>query len=366
MNDQQHTRRICVLTGGGDAPGLNAVLYGLVLRAAQHGIEVIASEDGFDGLITGRMLVLDEARVRGIVSKGGSIIGCSNRANPFAYPRRLPTGQIETTDESQRVVEQLRTVGADILVAIGGDGTMVISERLSRMGVRCIGVPKTIDNDLEATDVTFGFESAVECATWAIDRLHSTAAAHDRVMIVEVMGRYAGWIAIQSGIAGGAHVILLPEIPYDPQRVARKIRERTAAGLTYSIVVIAEGARPVGGEVAVVEKLPAGHLPRLGGAGERLRRELETLVSEHEIRVTVLGHLQRGGSPTPFDRTLGIRFGIHAADLAARGEAGRMVSLRNGTVTSVPIADAVGRNKFVDPAGEWCATARAIGIELGG
>jgi 6-phosphofructokinase 1 len=355
-----------VLTGGGDAPGLNAVLYGLVMRAAAHGIEVLASEDGFDGLITGRTTVLDEPRVRGIASRGGSVIGCSNRANPFAYPVRGPAGQVETRDESKRVVEELQRIGADMLVALGGDGTMYITERLSHLGVRCIGVPKTIDNDLAATDVTFGFESAVECATWAVDRLHTTAAAHDRVMIIEVMGRNAGWIAIESGLAGGAHVILLPEIPYDVERVARKIHERTRAGLTYSIVVIAEGAKPRGGEVAVAQQMPKGHLPRLGGAGERLQRELEPLVSEHEIRVTVLGHLQRGGSPTAFDRNLGMRFGVAAADLAQRGTAGRMVSLRNGAVVDVPIADAVGRNRFVPPDGELCQTARAVGVELGG
>jgi 6-phosphofructokinase 1 len=362
----QRTRRICVLTGGGDAPGLNAVLFGLVMRAAHHGIEVIGSEDGFDGLITGRTMLLDEPRVRGIASRGGSIIGCSNRANPFAYPVRLPSGEIETRDESARVIEELQRLGADMLVALGGDGTMFMTDRLGQLGVRTIGVPKTIDNDLAATDVTFGFQSAVECATWAVDRLHSTAAAHDRVMIVEVMGRYAGWIAIESGLAGGAHVILLPEIPYDVERVAQKIHERTQMGLTYSVVVVSEGAKPVGGEVAVLEHMPKGHLPRLGGAGERLQRALEPLIREHEIRVTVLGHLQRGGSPTPFDRNLGMRFGVAAADLAARGAAGRMVSLRNGSVVDVPISEAVGRNRFVPPDGELCQTARAVGIELGG
>jgi 6-phosphofructokinase 1 len=247
----------------------------------------------------------------------------------------------------------------------GGDGTMSFAQRFIALGVPCVGIPKTIDNDLDATDLTFGFDTAVHTATWAIDALHSTAASHDRVMILEVMGRYAGWIALCSGIGGGADVILIPEVPYDPLRVVAKIKEREALGLHFTIIVVAEGARPKGGELAVIEGGTPGHLPRLGGAGERLMRELMEAKVEHEIRVTVLGHLQRGGSPSPFDRVLGTRMGTHAAELCARGAYGRMVCLRGTTVRSVPIEEALGKPKYVDPNGQLVATARGVGIEIG-
>lgn len=363
-------RRVCLLTGGGDAPGLNAVVRGFVRRAEQVGIEVYGSRDGFEGLVEpGGLVRLRPESTRGILHRGGSILGCSNRANPFFYPVKragqppgIPT---ETKDVSGTVLARLREHQIDALVMAGGDGTMSFAQRFAERGIRCVGIPKTIDNDLAATDLTFGFDTAVNTATWAIDALHSTAASHDRVMIIEVMGRGAGWIALCSGLAGGADVILIPEIPYDIARVVAKIQQRERDGLHFSIVVVAEGAKPIGGDVATLQAGTAGHLPRLGGAGERLAQQLAASHVDHEIRVTVLGHLQRGGSPSAYDRVLGTRMGVHAADLCARGAFGRMVCLRGTTVKSIPIEEAVGRCKLVDPDGQLVATARGVGIELG-
>jgi 6-phosphofructokinase 1 len=358
--------RVCVLTGGGDAPGLNAVLRAFVKTCEQLGIEVYGSEDGFEGLIEPNRLVrMTRRSVRGILPKGGSVLGCSNRANPFAYPMRDARGREKLVDVSDIVVRRLEEHAIDILVLVGGDGTMAHANAIAARGVRVVGVPKTIDNDLAATDVTFGFDTALNTATWAIDALHSTAESHDRVMIVEVMGRYAGWIALYSGIAGGADVVLIPEIPYDIDRVVRKIRARREAGSTFSIVVIGEGARARGASRSTIAKGRRGHLERLGGAGETLARQLEGRI-QLEVRVTVLGHLQRGGSPSAFDRLLGTRFGVAAAELCAKGKSGRMVALREGDVTDVPIASAAGRLRSVPTRGEVIRAARRIGIELGG
>jgi len=352
-------RKACILTGGGDAPGLNAVLRAFVKTCEHEGIAVVGSEDGFEGLIQSsrRLVSLTSKEVRGILPKGGSILGCSNTANPFHYG---PEGK----DVSQDVVTRIKDNDIDVLVLVGGDGTMNMGLQLQKLGIPIIGVPKTIDNDLGATDITFGFETAVSTATWAIDALHSTAAAHVRVMITEVMGRYAGWIALSAGIAGGADVILLPEMPYDIERVARKIRQRSDQGITFSVVVIGEGAHPKGGAAAEVAKGREGHLPRLGGAGRELEEALEGKVN-HEIRTTVLGHLQRGGSPCAFDRTLGTRFGVMAAKLCVEGLVGRMVALKSTKVTSVSLEDAVNHPKLVTAECDLVATARAIGIELG-
>lgn len=358
-------RRVCLLTGGGDAPGLNAVIRAFVKTSVEHGISVLGSEDGFEGLIQPRPLVpLDRRAVRGILPRGGSILGCSNRANPFAYPIEHGHGRTSYEDVSKRVIERLKGEDVDALVLIGGDGTMNMALRLVAMDVPVIGIPKTIDNDLGATDVTFGFDTAVETATWAIDALHSTAEAHDRVMILELMGRYAGWISLAAGIAGGADVILIPEIPYDTDRVVAKILERTRANIAFSIVVIGEGAHPAGGAIATIAKGSKGHLPRLGGAANMLASELGGRVP-HEIRTTVLGHIQRGGSPSAFDRVLGSRFGVHAANLCHAGNTGFMVALSGTSVVSVPLVDAVGRAKLVDPHGDLAETARSLGIELG-
>ena len=358
--------RVCVLTGGGDAPGLNAVLRAFVKTGTELGLEILGSEDGFEGLIRGdRIVKLKPKSVRGILPRGGSILGCSNRANPFAYPSgRDAEGKEIFTDESDRVLQHIADHQIDGLVMVGGDGTMTHARELEKRGVRVVGVPKTIDNDLAATDFTFGFDTAVSTATWAIDALHSTAESHDRVMLIELMGRHAGWISLHAGIAGGADVILLPEIPYDVDRVVAKIQKRAEGGSTFSLVVVGEGARPKDGQLSTISEGAKGHLARLGGAAQQLEQLLHGRLS-HEIRVTVLGHLQRGGSPSPFDRLLGTRFGVAAANLCAKGQWGQMVALRGQSVTQVPISDAVDHPKLVPIDGELVQTARAIGIELG-
>jgi 6-phosphofructokinase 1 len=307
---------------------------------------------------------LSNASVRGILPKGGSILGCSNRANPFAYPSRNARGKEIVTDVSDAVIDRIRRHAIDALVMVGGDGTMHFAREFMRRGVPVIGVPKTIDNDLFATDFTFGFDTALSTATWAIDALHATAESHDRVMIVELMGRYAGWISLCAGIAGGADVIVIPEIPYDVDRVVAKIKRRAEQGATFSIVVVGEGARARGAKLSTVEGSRKGHLARLGGAGQAMADHLRGRIA-HEIRVTVLGHLQRGGSPSAFDRVLGTRFGVRAALCCANGEAGSMVALRGPDITTVPIDEALREPKLVPPHGELCETARHIGIELG-
>jgi 6-phosphofructokinase 1 len=357
--------KVCILTGGGDAPGLNAVLRGFVKRARQLGIDVWGSRDGFEGLLEGgpRIVPLHVESVRGILPRGGSILGCSTRANPFRMP--MAKGSSETIDRSSEIIARVREHEFQGLVLVGGDGTMYYARRFLERGVPCIGIPKTIDNDLAATDQTFGFDTAVSTATWAIDTLHSTAEAHERVMILEVMGREAGWIALAAGLAGGADVILIPEIPYDLERVRAKILERSISGRPFTIVVVAEGAMPRDGQPSLAEERPRpGQLLRLAGAGDRLARALEKRI-ESEIRVTVLGHLQRGGSPTAFDRLLGMRMGVHAADLV-HGEAfGRMVVATGRRIGSVPFSEVPESPRLVDPRGELADTARALGVELG-
>jgi len=359
-------RRVCILTGGGDAPGLNAVLRAFVRACVAKGVEVVGSEDGFDGLVRtdGGIKLLDLAAIRGVLPLGGSILGCSNRANPWAYPMKDARGREKLVDVSEHVISRLHDLAVDVLVVVGGDGSMIHAQKLAEHGVRVVGVPKTIDNDLAATDITFGFDTAVATATWAIDALHTTAHAHDRVMVVELMGRYAGWISLSAGIAGGADVVLIPEIPYDVERVVQKVRARSASGERFSIVVVGEGAKPHGGHTATVTRGKRGHLPRLGGAAYALAAELEGRVP-HEIRTTVLGHLQRGGSPSAYDRVLATRFGVSAAELVLSGHSGRMVALRGQSIVSVPLDEVVGRSKLVPIDGELVRTARAIGIELG-
>jgi len=359
-------KRVCIMTGGGDAPGLNAVLRAFVKTCGELGIEVYGSEDGFEGLIQpDRLVKLRPSSVRGILPKGGSVLGCSNTANPFAYPSTTRGGKTRYVDVSAQVVERIQAHGIDALVMVGGDGTMGHGRAMMKLGVPVIGVPKTIDNDLAATEVTFGFDTAVSTATWAIDALHSTAESHDRVMIVELMGRYAGWIALCAGIAGGADVIAIPEIPYDIDRIVDKLRKRSEAGVTFSIVVVGEGAVPADGARATIAAGRDGHLERLGGAGAAMAKLLEGRI-DHEIRVTVLGHLQRGGSPSSFDRLLGTRFGVEAARLCKAGKIGHMVALRGGEVISVPLREALKAPKLVRPRGELVRVARSVGIELGG
>jgi 6-phosphofructokinase 1 len=354
--------RVCLLTGGGDAPGLNAVVRAFVHTATRQRILVCASRFGFEGLVGREQVVpLRIEDVRGILPRGGSILGCSTRSNPFA----LSASEEARRDAAETLRARMQALELHALVLAGGDGTMSIAGRLDELGVPCVGIPKTIDGDLGGTESTCGIDSAVETATHAVDVLHSTAEAHQRVMVVEVMGRHAGWIALRAGIAGGADAVLVPEIPYDPARVVAKVRERESLGLRFSIVVVGEGARPLGGIESLAEPEGHGKPGRLGGAGERLARELEALGVGHEVRVTVLGHLQRGGIPTATDRLLGSRLGAHAADLCAKRRFGRMVSLRSGVVDSVTLREACRARAEVDPSGELVRCARAVGIELG-
>jgi 6-phosphofructokinase 1 len=359
-------KRIGILTGGGDCPGLNAVIRAVVKGAVlKHGWEVIGIEDGFDGLLSPgkcRPLSLDD--VRGILPRGGTILGTTNRGNPFSYPVENE-GRIEVVDLSDQVVANVRELGIEALIVVGGEGSLKIALELKNKGVPVIGVPKTIDNDLLETDVTFGYNTALETATDALDKLHTTAESHHRVMIMEVMGRYAGWIALESGIAGGADVILIPEIPFRVERICKAIDERRRRGGRFSIVVVAEGAFPAGGDRVVKERGKAGRsVERLGGIGDYVAREVAKCL-DMDTRVTVLGHLQRGGSPSTFDRCLGSRFGIKALDLVARGEFGMMACLQGREIRSVPIAKAVKKLKLIEPDGELVRCAEQMGIVLG-
>jgi ATP-dependent phosphofructokinase / diphosphate-dependent phosphofructokinase len=355
-------RRIGVLTGGGDAPGLNAVIRAVVKASHGHGIECLGLEDSFDGLIeTDRHRVLTPKDVRGILRMGGTILGTTNRGNPFMYPVQTSDG---SRDYSQRCIDMFHQMGLDGLVVIGGDGTLAIAHEFATRGIPLIGVPKTIDNDIVGTTNCFGFDTAVAFATGAIDRLHTTAQAHHRVMVVEVMGRYAGWIALYSGVAGGADVILIPEIAYDIEHVAAHIKERESYGARFSIVVVAEGAVPQGGSVSLVKAAHGGYVERLGGVGHRVGTDIEKLTGK-ETRSVVLGHLQRGGSPTSFDRMLATRFGAMAVELLMRGERDRMVAFQPPDIGSVPLEDVVGKNRLVPADGDVVRTARALGISFG-
>ena len=363
---EEQVRRVLILTGGADAPGLNAVLRAFVRTATDLDLEVYGSEDGFAGLIEHptRVVKLTQASVRGILPQGGSILGCSDRADPFSYQMTGSGGAERTVDLSERVKATLKELGIGILVLVGGAGTLDIGMRLAKMGVPVVGIPKSIGNDLAATDLTFGLDSAVTTATAAIDSLHSTGEALDRVMILEVMGREAGWIALMSGVAGGADVILIPEIPYDIDRVTQKIATRASEGHPFSIVVIGEGAKPIGGTVSRIGDAHDSSSARRDGPGYQLAQLLEGRVN-HEVLVTVLGHLQRGGSPSSFDRILGTRFGVYAAELCYHDNTGQVVCLRGQEVISAPLEAAVANLKRVPPDGELVGVARSIGIELG-
>jgi len=355
-------KRIGVLTGGGDAPGLNAVIRAVVKAAFNAGIETIGLEDSFDGLIeTNRSRVLTLKSVTGILRIGGTILGTTNRGNPFAYPIFTSDG---TKDYSDRCIEMFHTLGLDALVVIGGDGTLSIAHQFSVRGIPLVGVPKTIDNDIAGTLGCFGFDSAVSFATDAIDRLHTTAEAHHRIMTVEVMGRYAGWIALYAGVAGGADVILIPEIPFDLDVVAGRIKERERLGARFDIVVVAEGAKPRGGDVSRVAEARPGYAERLGGIGSQVGAALERLTGK-ETRNVVLGHLQRGGAPTSSDRVLATRFGGKAVELLQRGEFGTMVASRPPDIVAVPIEAVVGRSRPVPLDSDVVQTARAIGVSFG-
>ena len=354
--------RIGVLTGGGDAPGLNAVIRAVVKAAFNAGIEVIGLEDSFDGLLDpSRTRVLTPQHVTGILRLGGTILGTTNRGNPFEYPTDANSGH---ADYSERVVATFQKMKLDALVVIGGDGTLQIAHQFYLMGIPVVGVPKTIDNDIWGTTSCFGFDTAVSFAADAIDRLHTTAEAHRRIMVVEVMGRYAGWIALHAGVAGGADVILIPEIQYDLDKVALRLRERERFGARFSIVVVAEGAKAVGGEFTLLEAAKDGHVERLGGVGALVARALQEKTGK-ESRSVVLGHLQRGGAPTAFDRVLATRFGGKAVELLTRGVFGRMVANNPPDIVPIPLGDVVGKTKTVPLDYDLLKTARAIGVGLG-
>ncbi|GAB3453148.1 6-phosphofructokinase [Massilia terrae] len=362
--------KIAISTGGGDAPGLNAVIRAVVLASIRRGWECWGIRDGFNGLLdpqqcTGEPVMrLDATSVYGIGALGGTILGSTNRADPLHYPVRQADGSVGEIDRTEELARLLRENGFDAVVSVGGDGSMAIAAALHDKGVRVVGVPKTIDNDLDHTFATFGFDTAVGFATECIDRLHSTGYSQHRVMVVEVMGRYAGWIALHAGMAGGAHAILIPEIPYELAAVAAAIRARDAAGHHHSLVVVAEGAEPVRGERTVLAGAETGRLERLGGVGARVEHELAGLTGK-ECRSVVLGHLLRGGSPSAFDRVVASRFGAAAVRALALGQGGVMVALGDGAIGTVPLSEVAGHTKTVPLDSDTLATARELGICLG-
>jgi ATP-dependent phosphofructokinase / diphosphate-dependent phosphofructokinase len=360
-------KRIGILTGGGDCPGLNAVLRAAGKTLLGRGLEVVGFEDGFLGVMEKRFRVLRNSDLSGILSTGGTILGTSNRDNPFAWKPRTPEFKdAANTDCSDQVVALARELQLEGLIVIGGDGSLSIADRLVReKNIRCIGVPKTIDNDLSATDVTFGFDTAVAIATICIDRLHSTAMSHHRVMVVEVMGRYAGWIALFAGVAGGGDVILLPELPYRMEVVNQTLLERSTTGKRFSLVVVAEGAKAADGDLVVNKVVKDSPDPlRLGGIGQMLVNQIEDATGL-EARVSVLGHLQRGGSPTAHDRLLATEFGARAARLAMEGGWDQMVAFRGGQYASVPLSDAVRQLKRVPLDHSLITAARSVGTSFG-
>ncbi|HWO22312.1 MAG TPA: ATP-dependent 6-phosphofructokinase [Kofleriaceae bacterium] len=359
--------RIGILTGGGDCPGLNGVIRAVVLHARQtYGWEVVGIRHGFEGLFSEEYIDLTPQLVQHVLGRGGTMLGSSNRANPFAYPVKLPDGRVEIHDVSARCLANLEKLELHGLIVVGGDGTMSFAQKFIQRGAtRIVGVPKTIDNDLEATEYTVGFQTAVEVVVDAIERLHTTAESHERIMVVEVMGRYAGWIALTAGLAGGAHVVLIPEIEYDPERVIDAFHRRHGRGVSYSVVVVAEGAKVKGGGHAVVAAGDVTKQERLGGAGQQLA-DIIAAKTDYEVRATVLGHVQRGGAPCAYDRELATRFGVKAVGLIAEGHFGSVAAVDGGRIVSKPIEKAVKKLKLVDPQGELVRTAKGIGIELGG
>ena len=361
-------RRIAINTGGGDAPGLNAVIRAAVLAAARRGWDTVGIENGYAGLFPdapGNIVPLTEDRVRGITHRGGTILGSTNRGNPMDWPCSLPDGGVERRDRSAEILEAFDRLGLDALIAIGGDGSLHIAAELALLGLPVVGVPKTIDNDLAATTLSFGFLTAVETATEAIGRLHSTAESHSRVFVVEVMGAGSGWIALFSGLAGTADVILIPEIPYDIAIVCEKIMRREEAGKRFSIVCVAEGATPVGGE-ATTKTVPDGgdRVTRLGGIGAVVADEIAERTGK-ETRSIVLGHLQRGGPPNSYDRLIALRFGAAAVRSVADRQFGCMVALDPPNVRAIPLAEALQEVKRVPVDGDIVLTARALGTSFG-
>jgi len=362
-------KRVAISTGGGDAPGLNAVIRAVVLSGRKRGWEVYGIRDGFHGLLLperypdGGLFRMTGSTVRGITHLGGTILGTSNRNNPLRYPVKMPDGSTQEIDRTDEIVRAFALHEIDALITVGGDGSLAIAEVLMQKGLRVVAVPKTIDNDLDKTDVTFGFDTAVAFATEALDRLHTTAASHGRALVVEVMGRYAGWIALHSGVSGSADVILIPEIPYDINKVIEKIKQRDEMGAYFTLVMVAEGAKPRGGDVSIVGR-EAGRAERLGGAGEKVAHDIEAL-SGKETRLVVLGHLLRGGTPTAFDRLIALRLGAGAVRAIEENQFGMMVALDPPHVKYVPIPEAIGQMKLVPLDCDTIQTARDLGISFG-
>ncbi len=358
--------RIAVNTGGGDAPGLNAVIYAVTMAAHQRGWEVHGIREGYAGLHdTSKIVPLTPERVAGIMDRGGTILGTTNKGDPFRRPYERNDGTVEFRDESDRVVENFRRLGFDVLVALGGDGSLALAHRLSQKGLQFVGVPKTIDNDLAKTQQTFGFDTAVTTATQCIDKLHSTAEAHGRVMVVEVMGRYAGWIALHSGLSGNADVILIPEIPFRMERVCERLMENEVRGKRHGIVVVAEGAKVAGGELVTRENADVGREEvMLGGIADWVAKEIHRQTGK-ETRSLVLGHLQRGGSPTTWDRLISLRFGAAAVRFIAEGKRNVMVAWQPPEMKAIPVTEVIGQTKRVPTDSDTIHTCRDLGISLG-
>ena len=361
--------KIAICTGGGDAPGLNAVIHGAVYAARGLGWHIVGIRDGYDGLLEperyphGGLVELTRSVVREIPHLGGTILGTTNRGNPFRRVIQNSDGTTTEVDRSDELIQRFRDNQIDAVISVGGDGSLTIANQLHEKGMWMVGVPKTIDNDLESTTLTFGFNTAVSFATECIDRLHSTAHSHQRIMVVEVMGRYAGWIALHAGLAGRADSILIPEIPYSIQNVADHLARRHREGKPYSIIVVAEGAKPVGGDVTVKSR-ETGRVERLGGVGETVAAQLQELTGK-ESRSIVLGHLLRGGAPTALDRNLGVAFGAGAVMALSQGLNGVMVALKPPRLEFVPLKEAIAKLRLVPPDGEFVVVARTVGIAFG-
>lgn len=357
--------RVGILTGGGDCPGLNAVIRAAAKTLFTGGVEVLGFRDGYRGIINKDWMSIDKKAISGLLHRGGTILGTNNRDNPFNFPVKTSDEEIEYCDVSDQLLNNMRDLQLDNLISIGGDGTLSIARELVAKGAHIVGVPKTIDNDLAATDQTFGFDTAVATATGALDKLHTTAESHHRVMVLEVMGRYAGWIALWSGVAGGADVILIPEIPWSLDSIIEKIEGRQQEGKPFSIIVVAEGTPGPSGEHVVRERIEGSGDPlRLGGIGQ-LVGDLVEQATGVETRVTILGHIQRGGSPSPLDRILATRFGVAAAELAMAGRSGLMVALKGKEIVSVPLEEATKKPSLVPPESQLVLAARSIGICFG-
>lgn len=360
------SKTIGILTGGGDCPGINAVIRAVAKTAMHdHDWRVIGFRDGYAGLVLRDSVELTNRSVSNILNLGGTILGTSNKANPFKWAELQLDGSLSFSDKSKEAIAYCEELELDVLVCVGGDGTLSIAKKFADMGLPTVGIPKTIDNDLSGTDITFGHDSAVTTATDAIDKLHTTGQSHHRVMVVEVMGRYAGWLALGSGIAGGGDIILIPEIPYDMEKVCQTVRERAGWGKLFSIVVVAEGAAPIGGEQVVDQVIADSPDPlRLGGIGKVVGNQIEE-ATRIETRVTVLGHVQRGGSPTAFDRILATKYGVGAIELIEQRKFGQMVCLCGNDIRSVSITEAVGKLKLVPTDSELITAARSVGTVFG-